>query len=74
MSIVREPINKNWNKEDIYTVYGELQNGLLSTEEGIISAVTYGSFKEQYNGVIGFFNLRYSEDIGMWIIFQCLEA
>lgn len=66
-------LNENWNPEEIYTVYGKLENGILSNKEGIFRALTYRSFKEQYNGIEGFYNLRYNSDLKCWIIFQGLE-
>lgn len=66
-------LNKDWNPEEIYTVYGKLENGKISNEKGIFRALTYRSFKEQFNGVEGFYNLKYNSDLKCWVVFQGLE-
>lgn len=69
-----EVLNKDWNRDEIYTVFGRLENGILSNEEGIFRAMSYRSFKRIYDGTEGFFNLKYSPDVGAWVIFQALEV
>lgn len=70
----REILNKDWDENEIYTVFGRLNKGLLSNDEGIFKTISYGSFKRQYEGVEGYFNLKYSHSVGLWVIFQCVES
>ena len=67
-----EILNENWDPEKIYTVYGTLTNGVIRNPEGSYKAVTYKSFHEQYEGVTGFFNLHFEEDVNLWVVFQCV--
>ena len=57
-------VNKDWDKERIYTVFAELSDGILSNEEGEFLAVTYKLFKREYEGVVEFYSLHFAKDSG----------
>lgn len=65
-------VNKNWDKDKIYTVLAKLSDGILSNEDGEFLAVTYKLFRREYEGVIGYYNLQFEKGLGFWIIFQCV--
>lgn len=65
-------INTDWDKSEMKTVLGKLDNGVLLAEEGPVFAVTFGIIKQRYEGIRGFYNLLYSSEIGYWIITDCV--
>ena len=55
----------------IRTEVGTFEDNYLTTIEGeIIHCLTYGSLFEKVNKQFGAYNLRWSEDIDRWILFQ----
>lgn len=68
----KKVVNKDWDKDEIYTVFAKLSDGVLSNEEGEFLAVTYKLLKREYEGVLGFYSLQFEKSLGFWIIFQCV--
>lgn len=56
-------------EEKIMAVEGIFSNGVLYNKEGI-KALSYNSFKRENPYLEGYFNLKWSEELNIWIIFQ----
>lgn len=55
----------------IRTEVGTFQDNYITTIEGeVLHCLTFGSLDKIINGKFGAYNLRWSEDIGYWILFQ----
>ena len=55
--------------EIVKAVEGIFSNGVLYTKEGI-KALSYARFKKENPYLEGYFNLKWSEELNIWIIFQ----
>lgn len=59
------------DKSIVHTIFGMFCDNELTTLDGkIIPCITYGSVRNQINNKEGFYNLKWSDDIDQWIIFQ----
>ena len=59
------------NKNEINTVFGTfIGNKIYSDDGSIINCITYGINRKVIDDKNGFFNLRWSESIDEWVIFQ----
>ena len=48
-------------------------NKIIRPYDDDVSCITYDSIRKEIEGHYGFFNLKYSEDLNEWVIFQyCL--
>lgn len=57
--------------DGIKTIVGTYTNSEIITPDGeIIKCITYNSVHNQIENKFGAFNLRWSDDIDKWIIFQ----
>lgn len=58
-------------EENVITLHGKFTRNTIILDDGReFKCITYGSVRKQIDEKYGFFNLRYSEDINDWIIFQ----
>lgn len=67
-------MEKDWDKNEVVTVYGKFKDGILTSDGHEVDCMTYGSFKDFNDGKQGFFNLKYNEPLKTWVIFQVVEA
>lgn len=60
------------DKTIIHTIYGTFCDNEIITEDGNIPVLTYVSVRKYIEGKKGFYNIRWSNDIDRWIIFQIM--
>lgn len=61
----------NWDKQQVQTIIGTLNKGLLTSITGeIIPCVTYRNIKKEFPATFGVFNLRYDNYFNLWEIFE----
>lgn len=60
------------DKTIIHTIYGTFCDNMIITDDGNIPVITYKIVKDYIQGKKGFYNIRWSNDIDHWIIFQVM--
>ena len=59
------------DKKITHTLFGKYSHNTIYLDDGIeFDCITYGKVKEQIEGKIGFFNIRWSDNIDHWIVYQ----
>ena len=59
------------DKNEIHIVFGTfIGNKIYSDNGSIINCITYGINRKVIDDKTGFFNLRWSESVDEWIVFQ----
>lgn len=60
----------------IKTVYGRLDGNQITEHpsNSVMTAFPYKPIREEANGKIGFFNLKYVENLDSWIIYSFFEV
>lgn len=57
------------NNEIIKAVEGIYSKGVLYTKENL-TVLIYGSFKREFQYLEGYFNLKWSDSLNNWVLFQ----
>lgn len=61
------------DKTKLYTIEGIFTNNkIIQPYDGDIPCMTYNSIRQLIEGHFGYFNIKWSEDIQEWILFQYL--
>lgn len=59
------------DKEEIQTVFGTfIGNKIYSSDGDVIDCMTYLINRKSIDDKTGFFNLKWSNSAGVWIVFQ----
>ena len=57
------------NEHKIQTIFGHFKDNILTTEDSIISCLTYNIVRKEIQDKSGYFNLQKNQ-WGDWVIFQ----
>lgn len=59
------------DKSQIHTVYGTfIGNKIYTDNNEIINCITYAINRKHIDNANGFYNLKWSDDVNNWILFQ----
>ena len=59
------------NKAEIQTIFGTfIGNKIYASDGSIINCLTYAINRKHIDNQTGFYNIRWSDDVNTWIVFQ----